>query len=236
MTRKPLRAVVFQHEDHEGVGLIGPALKAAGFTLDPRFRTVRREDLKADLLVVMGGSMAVYDAEQHSFLRDEQALIAERLAQGLPCLGVCLGSQLMAAASGAEVFAGKNGLEIGAAPVRWTKEAFDDPVIHGVSPRTVAAHWHQDTFSAVPGATLLASTDRYTQQAFRLGNSYAFQFHLELTRDDFSGWLQGSQQELEGRGKQWDELKSQLPRLKASEAERKALLARLAEHFAQCAR
>ena len=41
-----MRAVVFQHEEHEGPGLLAPALEAAGFTLVRRFRTVRREDVE----------------------------------------------------------------------------------------------------------------------------------------------------------------------------------------------
>ncbi|WP_255217251.1 hypothetical protein [Myxococcus sp. AM010] len=66
-----MRAVVFQHEEHEGPGLLGPVLQEAGFTLVNRFRALRREDVDAELLVVMGGRMAVYESEQHPFLRQE---------------------------------------------------------------------------------------------------------------------------------------------------------------------
>ncbi|HEX8818947.1 MAG TPA: glutamine amidotransferase, partial [Archangium sp.] len=166
-----MRAVVFQHEEHEGPGLLGPALEAAGFTLVKRFRTVKHEDVDAELVVVLGGPMGVYEADRHPFLGQELALVAERLALQRPVLGLCLGAQLLAAAAGTEVFVGKNGLEVGVGPVRWTKEGLADPVIAGVRPRTTVAHWHQDTFKSVPGATLLASTDRYSQQAFRLGDS-----------------------------------------------------------------
>ena len=134
-----MRAVVFQHEEHEGVGLLGPVLEEAGFTLVNRFRAVRREDVDADLVVVMGGPMGVYEAEQHPFLHDELALLTERLANERPCLGICLGAQLLASAAGAEVFLGKNGFEVGVAPVRWTPEALKDPVIAGVRPKTVVA-------------------------------------------------------------------------------------------------
>lgn len=50
-----MRAVVMQHEEHEGPGLLGPALEAAGFTLVKRFRAVKREDMNAELVVVLGG-------------------------------------------------------------------------------------------------------------------------------------------------------------------------------------
>ncbi|WP_257449375.1 glutamine amidotransferase-related protein [Archangium lipolyticum] len=232
-----MRAVVMQHEEHEGPGLLAPALEAAGFTLVKRFRTVKREDVDAELVVVLGGPMGVYEAERHPFLGEELALLTERLALGLPVLGICLGAQLLAAAAGSEVFVGKNGLEVGVAPVRWTKEGLADPVLAGVRPRTTVAHWHQDTFKPVQGATLLASTDRYSQQAFRLGDSYGFQFHLELTADELDRWFtEGAEELVELYEKDLDELRSQLPKLRAAEPEAREILERLAHHFARVAR
>ncbi|MCP3061643.1 glutamine amidotransferase [Myxococcus sp. K38C18041901] len=232
-----MRAVVYQHEEHEGVGLLGPALTEVGFTLVHRFRAVRHEDVDAELVVVLGGPMGVYEADQHPFLRDEGAVLMERLAGERPCLGICLGAQLLADAAGAEVFAGKNGFEVGVGPVRWTPEAQQDPVIAaGARPRGTVAHWHGDTYKPVPGATLLASTDRYTQQAFRLGNSYGFQFHLELTARELGRWFDLGAEDLARRHKNVTELKSQLPKLEAAEPENRELLRRLARHFAQAVR
>ena len=45
--------------------------------------------------------MGVYDADTYPWLTDEIAVIRRRLAADLPILGVCLGSQLIAAALGA---------------------------------------------------------------------------------------------------------------------------------------
>jgi GMP synthase (glutamine-hydrolysing) len=231
-----MRAVVFEHDEDAGIAHLGPALQQAGFTLVKRFRTTRREDVDAELVVVMGGHMGVYEADQHPFLKEEIALLSERLANERPCLGICLGAQMLAAAAGAEVFLGKNGFEVGALPVRWTQEGLKDPVIAGVKPRTVMAHWHQDTFKAVPGATLLASTDRYTQQAFRLGNSYAFQFHMELGAEDLDRWLTQWTGTLAKHGKDPQELRSHVPKLKAAQEELTELQHRLAHHFAKAAR
>lgn len=229
----PMRATIVQHEEHEGPGFVGAALTAAGFSLTTRFRAVQRSDVEADLVVVLGGSMGVGDGATHPFLHDEVALLTERLALQRANLGLCLGAQLLAAAAGAEVFRGKNGLEVGAAPVRWTRAGLEDPVLKGVSSKTVVAHWHQDTFSPVPEAALLASTDRYTQQAFRLGPSYGFQFHLELGADDFGRWLDRGAEELALEGKDLAGLRAGLPKLKAAEAELTELAARLAHHFAK---
>jgi GMP synthase (glutamine-hydrolysing) len=228
-----MRAVVMQHEEHEGPGMLGPALQAAGFSLVKRFRTVKREDVDAELVVVLGGTMGVYEADLHPFLEEELEVLRERLALERPVLGICLGAQLLAAAAGSEVFVGKNGLEVGVGPVRWTPEGLADPVLAGVRARTPVAHWHQDTYKPVAGATLLASTDRYSQQAFRLGASYGFQFHMELTASEFERWLTEGAADLEARGKKVDELRAQLPKLRAAEPELRDLTERLAHHFAR---
>src|SRR3954471_8798597 len=152
-----MRAAVLQHETHEHLGLLEPALTGAGFTLVRRFRDVEHADLEAELVVVLGGGMSVGDPA-HPFLAKEQAFLAERLTLERPCLGICLGAQLLAAAAGSSVFKGKNGFELGVAPVRWTVAGRADPVLAGLPAKLNAAHWHQDTFDPVAGAELLGST------------------------------------------------------------------------------
>lgn len=230
-----MRAVVLQHETHEGLGLLERPLIDAGFSLTKRFRGVEHKDLEAELLVVLGGSMSVWATDQHPFLRDELALLVERVALGRPVLGLCLGAQLLATAAGAQVSAGKNGLELGVAPVRWTKAALEDPVIKGAPAKSIVAHWHEDTWTAVPNATLLASTDRYTQQAFRLGDSFGLQFHPELTAEAYGEWLTRDVELLALYERELTELQAGLPKLKAAEAENALLLERLAHHFARVA-
>jgi GMP synthase (glutamine-hydrolysing) len=231
-----MRAIVLQHEEHERLGLFEPALRAAGFDPIYRFREAKHEDVRADLLVVLGGSMGVYEMDRHPFLKQELAVLNERLASDLPCLGICLGAQLMANALGSEVFPGKNGFEVGAAKVRWTKGALEDPIFSGMRQELVVAHWHQDTYKPVPDATLLASTDRYVQQAFRFGRSYAFQFHPELTASELGTWLKTSDERLASARVDPATLQASLPKLKASEPELQALAQRLADHFARAAR
>lgn len=231
-----LRAVVLQHEAHEGLGLFEPALAACGFTFVRRFRQAVHADLDAELVVILGGPMSVTDTAAHPFLAEEQAFLLERLALGRPCLGLCLGAQLLASAAGAEVLRGKNGAEIGVGHVRLTKAGQDDPVLAGWSAKPTVAHWHEDTFTAVPDAALLASSDRYTQQAFRVGATYAFQFHLELTAADYERWLDGEGAWLASHGKDVAQLKAGLGKLRAAEADNRALVERLAHHFAKVAR
>lgn len=231
-----MRAVIVQHEADEGPGLFEAALAAEGFAFTRRFRGIEHKDLEAELVVSLGGTMSLADRAAHPFLDEEVAFFIERLALGRPCLGLCLGAQLLAAAAGSEVTRGKNGFEVGVAPVRWTKTGLEDPVLAGVRPKSLVAHWHEDTFSPVEGATLLASTDRYSQQAFRLGDSYGFQFHLELTADAFAAWVADARVELEAAGKDVAELAAGAAKLRGAEAENRALVERLAHHFARVAR
>lgn len=222
-----MRCVILQHEEHEGPGLLEQPLREAGYQLVTRFRAPDHHDLDAELLVVMGGNMSVTSVDRHPFLRAELALLVERLALGRPTLGLCLGAQLLASAAGATVTRGKNGFEVGIAPVRLTKAAHDDAAFKGLPPKLTVAHWHEDTFSPVPDAVLLGSTDRYTQQAFRVGKSYGLQFHPELTADAFAQWLRNDAELLEADGKNVAELESHLPKLKAAEAQNAVFLEQL---------
>ena len=60
----------------------------------------------ADVLVVLGGPIGVYDADSYPFLAQEIGILERRLASDRPTLGICLGSQLMARALGARVYPG----------------------------------------------------------------------------------------------------------------------------------
>src|SRR6185503_14445216 len=104
------RVIVLQHVACETPGLIGEELEGAGLSLEIvrpfANETVPRELGDASGLLVMGGPMGVYEADRHPHLRDELALIERAVAAGKPVLGVCLGSQLVAAALGARVAPG----------------------------------------------------------------------------------------------------------------------------------
>lgn len=234
-TVPPMRAVVVRHETNEGPGLLAPALEAAGFRLEPRFRAVAPGDAGAELVVVLGGSMSAWDDRAHPFLADEVALLRTRLADDAPCLGICLGAQLLARAAGAQVFRGAAGLEIGAGPVAWTAAGEADEVTGGLGSELVVAHWHADTFGPVPGATLLARSPRYEQQAFRRGRSYGLQFHVELTGDGLRRWLRAGAAELAAQGIDVTRLADLTP-FEADADRRRQLIARLAAALARCAR
>ena len=52
-------------------------------------------------------------------------------------------------------------------------------------------HWHGDTFDLPLDAVPLAKSRLYKNQAFRYGNKvYGFQFHIEVTQNMISEWMQ----------------------------------------------
>jgi GMP synthase (glutamine-hydrolysing) len=132
-----------------------------------------------DALLVMGGPMGVYEQDRHPFLLDEIDLIRAALQAGKPVLGVCLGSELLAATLGAKVAPARK--EIGWYPVTLTDGAAHDPLWRDVDRSIIPFHWHGDAFELPPGAVSLASSERTACQAFRHGrNAYGLLFQMEM--------------------------------------------------------
>ena len=141
-----------------------------------------------DLIVAMGGPMSVNDEETLPWLRDEKRLIAEAVRAGTPFFGACLGAQLLASSLGARVYEGP-APEVGLLPVLLTDEALDDPVFRGLPRELLTFQWHGDTFDLSEGATLLASSPSYPNQAFCWGEvAYGVQFHLEVSAELAQEW------------------------------------------------
>lgn len=185
-----------RHVPFEDLGFFVEVLAARGFTIG--YREAPLDDLGAaelracDLLVLLGGPIGVYERDVYPFLGEEIALAEARLAKNKPLLGICLGSQIMAAALGAEVYPGKAGKEVGWGTLTVTPSGAASPLAHLAPERTRVLHWHGDSFDLPKGATLLASTDRYRQQAFSYGAAgLALQFHPEVTAKGLEAWFVG---------------------------------------------
>lgn len=137
--------------------------------------------------VFMGGPMSVDDTARHPRLAEEIEWLREAVEAELPVLGVCLGSQLLARALGAEVAPGP-AKEIGFAPVEVLEAG--DPVIGPLAPATSVLHWHGEVFDLPPGATALARSEATKIQAFRAGTSaWGLLFHAEGDSALVERWL-----------------------------------------------
>jgi len=185
--------LVLQHVPHETLGSLESHFREAGLTWQmlPLFRKTppRLELRQAAGLVVLGGPMSVDEVQQYPFLQAEVGWLQEALALQLPVLGVCLGSQLLAKAAGARVYA--NGVkEIGWYGLDLTPAAAEDPLFAGLAPRQQVFQWHGDTFDLPREAVHLASSPACRHQAFRMGESaWGLQFHVEMTADLVLRWL-----------------------------------------------
>jgi GMP synthase (glutamine-hydrolysing) len=138
-------------------------------------------------IVVMGGPMGAYEDAAYPWLEPEKRLLREAVGADVPVWGVCLGAQLLAAALGARVYMGDEP-EVGLLPVELTADASGDPVFGPAPPRFTTLQWHGDSFDLPAGATLLASSPAYPNQAFRIGRSYGIQFHVEVSLELATEW------------------------------------------------
>jgi GMP synthase (glutamine-hydrolysing) len=198
MTKPTL--IVLQHVEMEGPQRIGELAAARGWNLD-----IRRLDIDAappkrllagEILCVMGGPMGVGDLDdaRYPFLKPEVELLKGVLERRQPVIGICLGSQLLAHAAGAQV----GPLLVGEPPVRHREVGWgaihrvtDDPVFAGMDESEVVLHWHGDTFSLPPGGTLCASSLACPHQMFHLDRrAWGLQFHIEVTLPSINRWVE----------------------------------------------
>src|SRR5580658_3683336 len=124
------KILVLQHHPVENLGSIADALEGAALAWQYVRVFFNQQPIPRDMkgaggLIVLGGAESVYQLDRYPYLRDEISLIQNALAESKPVLGVCLGSQLLAAALGAQVRRGEH-REIGWYPIRLNEEAGDD--------------------------------------------------------------------------------------------------------------
>ncbi len=187
------RILIFQHVAHEILGTLDPLLRSYGARL--RYVNFERDPAAQprvqgyDGLIVLGGPMNMGELTAHPHLAHERKAIEEAIRLGVPVLGICLGSQLVAAALGAAVYPAPE-KEIGWYPVERLPAASSDPVLGPFAGTETVFQWHGDTFDLPEGACELARSATGAPQAFRYGtNVYALQFHLEVDAAMIERWL-----------------------------------------------
>jgi GMP synthase-like glutamine amidotransferase len=183
---KPI--AIFRQSSTEGPGYFAAYLDARQLP----WRVVRvdqGEPVPADPrefagLVFMGGPMSVND--DLAWIPAELALIRRAVDAGVPCLGHCLGGQLMSKALGGEVTRspvkeigwGEVQVEDGPVARRWFGEVRE----------FLSFHWHGETFTIPGGATRILGSPYCANQAFALGPHLGMQCHVEMTTDLIRIW------------------------------------------------
>lgn len=187
----PVVAVV-EHAAAEGPARIGATLIDRGVEVR-RVRADLGDPMPAlgDLtgLVVMGGLQDAFSDEGFPSRPAELELLGAAVEAGTPVLGVCLGAQLLAEASGGKAKPGE-GPEIGWGTVTLAEDAEHDPLLAGLPRQLTVLHWHLDTYQLPPHAVRLASSPAYAEQAFRVGErAWGLQFHVEVDRETVEAFL-----------------------------------------------
>ena len=138
-------------------------------------------------VVSFGGPQSAND-DHVDYVRAELDWIPRVMAAGVPMLGICLGSQMVARTLGATVGPDPDGLyEFGYYPVEPLDGAADDLALD--APLTVA-HRHGEAFTLPAGARHLVRRDVFENQAFRYGaTTWGLQFHPEVDDAVLSRWL-----------------------------------------------
>ncbi len=181
-----------QHAAHEDLGCIGPWLARRGDRVSMT-RLWAGDALPPptgfDALIVMGGPMNIYEHGAHPWLVSEKKMIRAAIDGGLPVLGICLGSQLIADVMGGPVTRNAH-TEIGWFDVGLNTAGRAHALFGDWPDRFSAFHWHGDTFAIPPGAQNLMSSEGCAHQAYAIGDRViGLQFHLEVTAADARVWL-----------------------------------------------
>ncbi len=176
------------------LGTLADALDATGATwesIEPSAGEPVPDTLggKYDGLIVLGGAQTVTEIDKHPFLAQEIDLLKRCVDENRPVLGICLGSQLLAAALSAPVYEAPK-QEVGWQPVRLSGDASNDALLGGLPETIPAFHWHQYRFDLPKGAVRLASSEITPNQAFRYGGrAWGIQFHPEIDLPTIRRWI-----------------------------------------------
>jgi GMP synthase-like glutamine amidotransferase len=185
--------LVLQPSASAPLARLGDWLRAAGAELevvDPADGSVPATADGFDGVVCLGGPMGAREDMQHAWLSDVRALLADTARRRLPVLGICLGAQLLAVATGGTVRRSPGGPEVGTLLIAKRDAAALDPLFAELPFTPDVMQFHVDEVDLLPpGAELLASSPRYPNQAFRVGEcAYALQFHIESSPEIVLEW------------------------------------------------
>lgn len=176
-----------------------PAVSPEGDTADAANNAIPQIN-DIDALIVMGGAMNTDEEEKYPWMKAEKQFIKAAADAGKKIIGICLGSQLVAAALGTRVYKNKE-TEIGFFPLSFTDAALQTNLFsHFKNPYTVF-HWHGDTFDLPANALLIASSAACKHQAYLIGNHIlGLQFHFEMNETVIEDMLLHDGHELEQSG------------------------------------
>ncbi|MGH3009246.1 MAG: type 1 glutamine amidotransferase [Gaiellaceae bacterium] len=177
------------HGEDARTELFGPVVASAGHRLEEwSFASGGPPAEPYDAVLVFGGAIHPDQDDRHEWIRDELDWLAGLIERGVPTLGICLGSQLLARTAGAWVGPLEEP-EVGWKEVELSDEGLADPVLAALPARFEALEWHHYHHGLPDGAIVLAQNDACLQ-GFRLGEAcWGVQFHPEVTEPQLERWV-----------------------------------------------
>lgn len=179
-----------QHETFEAPGAYLAWAKSRNYKIS--FSKVYENDTLPDsvdfidLLIVMGGPQSPNTTVEecpHFNADAEIRFIQKCIAVGKAVVGVCLGSQLIGEALGAN-FNHSPEKEIGVFPITLTEEGINDEKINHFGDFLNVGHWHNDMPGLTKESKVLAFSEGCPIQIVSYSNLvYGFQCHMELNTE-----------------------------------------------------
>lgn len=169
-------------------------LRAQGHTVEfrcpPDGDALPASAAEVDAIIIGGNTVSTHEADTRPDVAAEIRLAESALETGTPYLGICFGAQALAEAVGVGNAGRPDGIaEFGFYPIipTDTGRAIFDGLDH-------VFQSHYAACLTVPtGAELLASSEHFEVQAFRLGScAYGLQFHPDTREDMIPGWYAGN--------------------------------------------
>lgn len=220
---KPILLV--RNDPYESFGVALPSLARAGADVVTAHMPAGAslpdlDDVAA--VITFGGTVNVDQIDRYPYLTTVRDYTREAVDRGVPYLGICLGSQLLARALDVEVVKGPK--EVGFEPVRPLPDAKEDPLLSFLGDDEHVMQWHEDTYELPPDATLLVTGDRVPIQAYRVGElAWGVQFHFEVDATELEWWLDVADAEIDIPGiwgKSAEQIRAEAARHIAAQEER----------------
>ncbi|HWE11358.1 MAG TPA: type 1 glutamine amidotransferase [Solirubrobacteraceae bacterium] len=185
-----MRVLALVNHEVAGPGVFADEVRRQGHDLEtwaPASEPLPRPPADYGAVIAFGGGMQVDQEDRHPWLREAFGVLQAAVEHAVPTLGVCLGAQMLARATGGAVGPAAEA-ECGWRPIQLTEAADDDPLFAG-QPRVFEVfQWHSYACELPPGAVALARND-VCLQSFRVGPcAWGVQWHPEVTGGSVAVW------------------------------------------------